>query len=69
VGLERGTFSLASKTEELFEWKSSGFGSKYIEINGSGDRLRRPRDTLYPQKLAPTSLKEAVARSDSSLAD
>jgi hypothetical protein len=26
------------------------------EINGRGDPLRRPRDTLYPQKLALTSL-------------
>jgi hypothetical protein len=25
------------------------------EINGRGDPLRRPRDTLYPQKLALTS--------------
>jgi hypothetical protein len=24
------------------------------EINGRGDPLRWPRDTLYPQKLAPT---------------
>jgi hypothetical protein len=27
------------------------------EINGRGDPLRWPRDTLYPQKLALTSPK------------
>jgi hypothetical protein len=28
---------------------------KENRINGRGDQLRRPRDTLYPQKLALTS--------------
>jgi hypothetical protein len=29
--------------------------SKKTEINGRGDSLRCPRDTLYPQKLTLTS--------------
>jgi hypothetical protein len=33
------------------EWKSSGSGQEN-RINGRGDPLRWPRDTLYPQKLA-----------------
>jgi hypothetical protein len=45
VSLERGPLSLVSITEELLEW----------EINGRGNPLRWPRDTLYPQKLALTS--------------
>jgi hypothetical protein len=53
VDLERGPLSLVSITEELFEWKSSGSGLGN-RINGCGDTLRWPRDTLYPQKLALT---------------
>jgi hypothetical protein len=54
VGLERGPLSLVRIIEELLEWKSSGSGQEN-RINGRGDPLRWPRDTLYPQKLAQTS--------------
>jgi hypothetical protein len=54
VGLEQGPLSLVRKIEELLEWKSSGSGQENW-INGRGDTLRWPRDTLYPQKLALTS--------------
>jgi hypothetical protein len=47
MGLERGPLSLVRIIEELLEWK--------IEINGRGNPLRWPRDTLYPQELALTS--------------
>jgi hypothetical protein len=50
VGLERGPLSLVRITEELLEWKSSGFGLEN-RINGRRDPLRWPRDTLYPQKV------------------
>jgi hypothetical protein len=40
--------------EELLEWKSSDSGQEN-RINGRGDPLGWPRDTLYPQKLALTS--------------
>jgi hypothetical protein len=55
VGLERGPLSLMSITEELLEWKSSSSGSRK-QINGHGDLLRWPRDTLYLQKMPLTSL-------------
>jgi hypothetical protein len=51
--LERGPLSLVKITEELLECFS--FRVKKIEINGRGDPLLWPRDTLYPQKLALTS--------------
>jgi hypothetical protein len=51
LGLERGSHSLVSITEELLEWKTSGSGS----TNGCGDPLRWPHHTLYRQKLALTS--------------
>jgi hypothetical protein len=54
VGLERGPLSLVRTIEELLEWKSSGSGQEN-RINGRGDPLRWPRDTLYPQKLSLTS--------------
>jgi hypothetical protein len=54
VGLEQGSLSLVRIIEELLEWKSSGSGQEN-GINGWGDPLRWPRDTLYPQKLALTS--------------
>jgi hypothetical protein len=54
MGLERGPLSLVRTTEELLEWKSSG-SRQENRINGRGDPLRWPRDTLYPQKLALTS--------------
>jgi hypothetical protein len=40
--------------EELLERDSSGSGLESREY-GRRDPLRRPRDTLYPQKLAITS--------------
>jgi hypothetical protein len=54
VGLERGPLSLVRITEELLQWKSSGFGLENREY-GRGDPLHWPRDTLYPQKFALTS--------------
>jgi hypothetical protein len=42
--------------EELLEWNSIGSGQEN-RINGRGDPLCWPRDTLYPQKLALTSPK------------
>jgi hypothetical protein len=53
--LERGPFSLVRISEELLQCKSSGSGSRKIKINGRGDPLRWPRNTLYLQKLALTS--------------
>jgi hypothetical protein len=58
VGLERGPFSQVSTIEELLERKSSGFGLEIREY-GRRDPSRWPRGTLYPQKLALTSLKSA----------
>jgi hypothetical protein len=55
VGLERGSLSLVSTIEELLGRNSSGCGLENREY-GHGDPLRWPRDTLYPQKLALTSL-------------
>jgi hypothetical protein len=54
VGLEWGPLSLVSIIEEILEWKSRGSGQEN-RINGRGDPLHWPRDTLYPQKLALTS--------------
>jgi hypothetical protein len=54
VGLERGPLSLVSTIEELLKRKSSGSGLENREY-GSRDPSRRPRGTLYPQKLAITS--------------
>jgi hypothetical protein len=42
--------------------KSSSFGEENL-INGRGDPLRWPRDTLYPQKFALTRWQAVVARS------
>jgi hypothetical protein len=55
VGMERVVLSLVSTTEELLERKSSGSGLEIREY-GRRDPSRRPRGTLYPQKLALTSL-------------
>jgi hypothetical protein len=55
VGLERGPHSLVRITEELLERKVAAPVYK-TEINGRGDPLRWLRDTLYPLKLALTSL-------------
>jgi hypothetical protein len=53
VGLERDPLSLVRIIEELREWEAPVLKT---EINGRGDPLRWPRDTLYPQKLAPRSV-------------
>jgi hypothetical protein len=52
VVLERGPLSLVRITEELLE---RNVAAQKTEINGRGDSLRWPRDTLYPLKLALTS--------------
>jgi hypothetical protein len=44
VHLKRGPFRIVRIKEKLLERKSSGSGSKKIEINGSRDPLRWPRD-------------------------
>jgi hypothetical protein len=54
VGLERGPLSLVSAIEELLDRKRSGSGLGNREY-GRRDPSRRPRDTIYPQKLALTS--------------
>jgi hypothetical protein len=54
VGLERGPLSLVSTTEELLGRKSSGSGLENRDYVLE-DPLRRPRGTLYRQKLALTS--------------
>jgi hypothetical protein len=54
VDLERGPLGLVSTTEELLERKSSGFGLEILEYCRR-DPSGRPRDILYPQKLALTS--------------
>jgi hypothetical protein len=54
VGLEGNPLSRVSTIEELLGRNSSGSGLENREF-GSGDPLRWPRDTLYPQKLALTS--------------
>jgi hypothetical protein len=53
VGLERGSLSLVSATEELLGRKSSGSGVENREY-GRRDPSRWPRNTLYPQKFAVT---------------
>jgi hypothetical protein len=55
VGLEWGPLSLMSTVEELFGRNSSGSSLEIWEY-GFGDFLHWPRDTLYPQTLALTSL-------------
>jgi hypothetical protein len=45
----------STQGEELLERKSSGYGLEDQEY-GRGDPPRWPRDSLYPQKLALTSL-------------
>jgi hypothetical protein len=53
VSLQRGPLNLVKIIEGQHESKSSGSGQEN-RINGRGDPLRWPRDTLYPQKLALT---------------
>jgi hypothetical protein len=55
MGLERGPLSLVITIGELLERESSGCGLESWEY-GSGDPSRWPRDNLYPQNLALTSL-------------
>jgi hypothetical protein len=53
--ITQGPLSLVSTIEELLERKSSGSGLEIREYSRR-DPLRWPHDTLYPQKLALTSL-------------
>jgi hypothetical protein len=55
VGLKRGPPSLVRTTEELLERKSSGSGLENRDYRRRDPSLW-PRGTLYPQKLALTSL-------------
>jgi hypothetical protein len=55
VGLERGPLNLLSTIEELLEWKSSGSSLENRDY-GRMDSSRWLSWTLYPQKLALTSL-------------
>jgi hypothetical protein len=55
MGLERSPLSLVSKTEELLGKNSSCFSLENLEYDRR-DQSRWPRDTLFPQKLALTSL-------------
>jgi hypothetical protein len=55
VGLWRGPLSLVSTTEELLERKNSGSGLEVREYDRR-DPSRWPRGTIFPQKLALTSL-------------
>jgi hypothetical protein len=55
VGLELGPLSLVSTIEELLGRKSSGFGLEIREY-GRRDPSLWPHGTLYPHKLALTSL-------------
>jgi hypothetical protein len=55
VGLERGSLSLVSTTDELLERKNSGSGLESREY-GCRDPSRWSRSTIYPQKLTLTSL-------------
>jgi hypothetical protein len=52
VGLERGSLSLVSKTEELLERRSSDSGLETREYDRRYPS-RWPRGTIYPQRLAP----------------
>jgi hypothetical protein len=53
--MERDPLILVSTIEKLLGRKSSGSGLEGREY-GRKDPLRRPRGTLYPQKLALTWL-------------
>jgi hypothetical protein len=62
VGLERGSLSLVSATEELLERNSSGSGLENREY-GRRDPTRLPHGILYLHKLAltsPTSVGRSV---------
>jgi hypothetical protein len=53
MDLERSPLNLVSTIEELLERKSTASGLQSREY-GRRDPLRRPRDTLCPQKLTLT---------------
>jgi hypothetical protein len=55
VGLEQGLLSLVSTIEELLDRKSSSSGLENREY-GCRDTSHWPCGTIYPQKLALTSL-------------
>jgi hypothetical protein len=54
VGLEWGPLSLVRITEELLEWKSSGFGFRKPRLTAVGIRCADHATPLYRQKLALT---------------
>jgi hypothetical protein len=59
VVLERGPLSHVSKIKELLGRNSSGLGLEIREY-GRGDPLHWPHDTLYTQRLPPTSRSRSV---------
>jgi hypothetical protein len=63
-GLERGLLSLVTRTEELLGRKSRGSGLENRQY-GHRDPSCCPRGTLYPKKLALTSLTSGGRSADS----
>jgi hypothetical protein len=57
VGLQRGPRNLVGSIEELLG-RNGGRSCPEIREYGRGDPLRRPRDIVYPQKLALTSTSD-----------
>jgi hypothetical protein len=55
VSLEWRPLSLVSKTDELYGRNSSGYGLENPKYSCENP-LHLPRDTLFPKKLALTSL-------------
>jgi hypothetical protein len=62
LGLERGSLSLMSITEELLEWKSSGSGSRKPRLKAVGIRCADNATPSIRKKLA-LSLPTSVGRS------
>jgi hypothetical protein len=57
VGLERGPLNFVSITEELLEWKSSGFGSRKPRLTSVGIRCADHATLSIRKELALTSPK------------
>jgi hypothetical protein len=55
MGMGRGPLSFVGTIKELLEGNSTGSGLENRDY-GRTDSSRRPRGTLYPQKLTLTSL-------------